>query len=799
MKISLNWLKKYVSFDMTPGELSHRLTMVGLEVEETHSLGGVHIENVIAGRVLTVEKHPDADKLSVCTVDTGAETLTVVCGAPNVAVDQIVPVAMVGAVLGDGFEIQKRKIRGITSNGMICSEKELGLGSDHEGIMVLDKEKYQPGTLFSANHEPSDTMFVINVTPNRPDCLSHIGIAREIAALTGQKLQYPQISIREEAPPASESIAIDIQDAHACPRYSARVVRDVRVGPSPKWLKDCLESVGLRSINNIVDITNFVLMETGHPLHAFDYDLIENQRMVIRKASENECFTTLDGKQRILTSDDLLICDGKKGIALAGIMGGQNSEVSDRTRHVLLEGAFFDAFTVRQTAKRLGLSTDASQRFERGADPNGTLYAIDRAAQLMSEIAGGKVSSGSVDEYPKPVSPGTLDLRLSRVNQLLGTDIPRSAVLDILTHLELTVSGSGDTLTVTVPTFRPDLTKEVDLIEEVVRHYGYDQIPLNFHVPSLLTHHVNHVYALCEKLRDLMCGLGFYEAITNSLVSRRHTEIDPSMGPAVEIQNPMSPETAFLRTSIVPSLLDAAQWNRNRQQSHVRLFEIGNSFQARQDGLPREELQLVALMTGVSREKPFWGDTQKMCDFYTVKGLAEVLGEALHISDWRFLRIVKEHPLLVKESAVRIESDNSAIGFIGEIREDICNDWNLDMPVFVLQIAMGSLLAVIPEKQSYQPIPRFPSIRRDMAVVVDEGIHVGDLLDSIRRCGGPLLSDVDVFDLYKGRQISKGKKSVAFSLCFQSGERTLQESEVDPLMDEIISNIRKAFDAQLRS
>ncbi|MBN1895878.1 phenylalanine--tRNA ligase subunit beta, partial [bacterium] len=517
MKISFGWLQRYVSFNGNADDLAQSLTKVGLEIEEIEA-GASAFNGVVSGDILSVEKHPKADKLSVCKVDVGESVLSIVCGAPNVAPGLRVPVARIGAKLPGGFTISKAMLRGIESYGMICSSRELGLDGDADGILVLDAGRYPRPGMTVTGENSRNTVLTVNVTPNRPDCLSHIGIAREVGAVHGLALRLPDAALKEDAESVREALALEIRDPQACPRYAARVIRDVVIGPSPEWLSRSLESVGIRSINNIVDITNFVLMETGHPLHAFDYARIAGARIVVRKAVRGERFHTLDGVERILEAGDLLICDDEKPVALAGIMGGLNSEISGATTQVLLESAYFDPMTIRSTAKRLGMSTEASQRFERGCDPEMATFALNRAAALMAESAGGRVLNGIQDCYPRKMPPVRLSLRLSRIEKVLGQAIPHGDVLSILHRLGLTAEGV-ETLSVTVPTFRPDLKAEVDLIEEVARHYGYDRIESRMDSHIRLQDSRNPLVTFMEKIRQAMIGMGFSETMNTGLVS----------------------------------------------------------------------------------------------------------------------------------------------------------------------------------------------------------------------------------------------------------------------------------------
>jgi len=795
MKISLNWLREYIPFDFSAEELAERLTMAGLEVEEIHWIGP-SFSGIVVGEVLRVEKHPAAERLKVCTVDTGTEVLSVICGAPNVAEGQRLPVAKVGAILGDGSSIESVSIRGVKSDGMICSERELGLSDDHSGILVLDKKTHSIGDDFSKEFSKRDTVLEINVTPNRPDCLSFLGIAREIGVMVDQKVVNPDVTVEETNKLANDGISVEVVDSQACPRYSARIVYDVKIAPSPQWLKTKLESVGIRSINNVVDVTNYVLMETGHPLHGFDYDLIQRKKIIVRKAERGEVFTTLDGTARTLTPDDLLICDEDRGVALAGIMGGLNSEISEYTQNVLLESAYFDPMTIRKTAKRLGLSTEASQRFERGADPNNTLYAVDRAARLLAKIAGGKVARGVVDVYPNELKPWKVLLRPSRIPVVLGSDIPRKTVLYILQKLDLLVEDT-DPIQVTVPTFRPDLTREIDLIEEIVRHYGYEKIEPRLYSNVALTYSSNKEPDFAETVRDIFVGLGFMETISNSLVSKDHVSyITPEVLPVV-VKNPLSPETAFLRTSLIPNLLDSIRWNKNHSTNNLRLFEIGRAFRANRKSLPDEKIFVTGALSGYLRSKSFWREKDREVDFFHLKGVIENLMERLHISGFYF--VPANHAALENASATAISYNSAEIGLFGEIKKAILERWDIDERVFVFEIDLKELFSSLLVGKKYTPIPKFPSVRRDLAVVVDEKVPVNSIKKVIREVGGKKLISVDLFDLYRGKQIPSGKKSVAFSLTFLSQARTLKEEEVDPVVSSIVNALGRSFSASLRS
>ena len=794
MKISVHWLKEYVSFKLSPVELADKLTMVGLEVEEISSVKPDYA-GILVGDILEVKKHPSADKLTICRVNTGQKILQIVCGAPNVRKGQRVVVATVGVTLPENMQIQEKTIRGIRSEGMICSERELGLSNNHDGILVLNKNKYTIGDTFG-DSKSSDTVLEINVTPNRPDCLSHLGIAREIGVITGNALKKPDDTVKETDSSVNDWVEIEIVDKVACPRYSVRIIRDVKVGPSPKWLKERIEAVGLRSINNVVDITNYVMYETGQPLHAFDYDLIQGRKIVVRKAGKKERFTTLNNEEHTLCSDDLLICDADRGIALAGVMGGLNSEVSGKTRHILLESANFDSMTIRKTAKRLGLNSDASQRFERGADPNNTVYAANRAAKFLAEISGGQVSKGTGDVYPKKIVPENITLSLKKLKAILGIEVPKKEVFSILQGLDLQVKD-GDPIRVEIPTFRPDLKKEIDLVEEIIRHYGYDKIEskLSSNVP--LSFQTNTKQDFSEHLKNVLTGFGFYETLGNSLVSEKHVSaFTPGRKPVV-VENPLSPETACMRTMLIPSLLDAIQWNKNRAQQNLRLFEIGQVFWAKKGSLPDEPLFIAGVLSGMTREKPFWNEKAEYFNFFHLKGVLITILEHLHLVG---IQLISEmHVGFQPETSVSVYSGNKKIGLAGEIDLNVIKKWDIRDPVFGFEISVDALLNLAKRTKKYHPIPKFPSINRDLSIMVDEAITVSEIEKAIVANAGETLMELVLFDLYQGKQIPDGKKSLSFSMTFQSPVRTLQEEDVEPVMASILKCLENGLGASLRS
>jgi len=796
MKVSLNWLKKYIDFEYSPSQLAENLTLAGLEVENTYT-SSHDIKNIIVGEITQVDNHPNADKLLVCKVNIGKDKVSVICGAKNVKEKQRVPVAVKGSVLANGTVIKNTKIRGVVSEGMICSERELGVSDNHDGIMVLPKSEYEIGEEFKKD-SCTDIIYNIDVTPNRPDCLSHLGVAREIGVISNTKLHRPEPILKESKNSVHSSIKIHIHDPKACPRYSARVVRDVVIKDSPQWIKDHLRSVDIRSINNVVDITNFVLMETGHPLHAFDYDLIEGQEINVRKASQSEKFVTLDNIERSLTDNDLLICDGNKSVALAGIMGGYNSEISNNTKNILIESAYFDPLTIRKTSKRLALFTESSQRFERGADPNNTIYALNRAAQLLQKYAQGTVEKDIVDVYPQEIKCREIKLRFSRIHQIIGQEIPKNNIIKILKGLELTViEKTKDYMVLKIPTFRPDLQRESDLIEEIVRHYGYNNIVSNMYSSIYLNYQKDVYNDSIKSVKDFFVGQGFFEVISNTLVSDKHIEALNNNN-VVQIENPLSPETAYLRNSCIPSLLDTIQWNSNRSINDLRLFEIGRKFFNRQHSLPDEKTDIVCAITGVKKRVPLWNDEKnKNVNFFQLKGFLEALFNYFHIDNYAIKRC--KTPFFENECSFGIYMTKKISGYMGKISPRIQEQWELKQDIYIYEIDLEDFISNSNKDLMYSKIAKFPLINRDLSVIIDENILSGDLTEYIKKTGGKYLNQVDIFDVYRGKGIPDGKKSITLNLKFLSKDKTLTENEINPIFKKIIKSLEQKFSASLRS
>ena len=845
MNISLNWLSDYVDAGLDADALAELLTMSGLEVEGLESTAPA-LEGVVVGHVEAVREHPNADRLRVCDVDLGqGAPLQIVCGAPNVAAGQKVPVATVGTELmlpardGSGpapVTIKKGKIRGEVSNGMICAEDELGVGDDHDGILVLDADARvgQPFETYLRERGalPGDTVLDVAITPNRPDATSHVGVARDVAALTGAPLTPPEVEVPEaglEAAPAS----VRIEDTDGCHRLVAVVVRGVTVGPSPDWMRERLEAVGVRSINNVVDVTNYVLHELGQPLHAFDLDALAGGGLVVRASRPGETVTTLDDQERTLPEGTLLVCDHERPVAVAGVMGGANSEVSEATTDVLIESAYFDPSRIRRASKALGLQTDASYRFERGVDPTGQARAAARAAQLLAEVAGGTVVPGLVDAHPVPYEPRTVTVRPSRVAALLGAEVPEDEIVRLLEAIGFEVSDAEDEtldafaeaamreegveaaaaeavgagLRVTIPPFRPDVAREVDVIEEVARLWGYDRLPAPAATPVPLVPATDTPSArLLDRVRRRLEALGFRELYTNSLVPRPTAEAFADAawtgrgGAPVETLNPISQEMAAMRPSLLPGLVAVASYNQARGAGALRLFEAGHVYRQSADAADLVEgyHEHTSLVIGMSGEAAAtWNAPARGLDVYDLKGVV------LDVLDDLGLEAPTETPRPAPEGvtayALDLHAGDVRLGSLGLLADGVADAAELQAPLFVAELDWDAVarLATRDEPARYAPISRFPTVERDLALVVPEAQGAGPLLETIRQSGRPLLQDVRVFDVYRGEGVPDGAKSLAVALRF-GADKTLRDKEVDGRVRRIVKSLEAQHGTTLR-
>lgn len=792
MKVTYNWLKEYVDFSLTPQELAAQLTEAGFEVEEWRPLIP-QFSGVVVGKVEKVDRHPQADKLSVCEVSTGLEKFQVICGAPNVTAGQIVPFAQIGAMLPIGLKIKKAKIRGVESFGMICSRQELGLEKASDGIWPFEQSFPLGKDVFELLAAEQDYIFDLNVTPNRPDCLSMFGIAREISAITGQPLRFPDIGLKEDAgKPVESYIRIEIEDTAGCPRYAGRIIHGVRIDDSPVWLQKRLEAVGLRPINNIVDITNFVLMELGHPLHAFDLSQISDNKIQVRASKAGEKFTTLDSKERLLPENTVMICDTQRPVAIGGIMGGMNSEVTTSTADILLESAYFNPQRIAVSAKKLGLSSEASQRFERGADPNGVIRAINRAAVLMAEIAGGTIAQGIIDVYPHPIEPVVITFRAERINKLLGSNLDEALIRSTLQKLDLDVND----VHVIVPTFRVDLKREVDLIEEVARLINYSNLPTRITTEIDYEIQESPQENLISFLRERLIELGLQETVTSGMLAKSEAELF-QQDSLIGILNPISDDMTTMRPSLLPGLLKAVAYNLNRNIKDIRFFEIGRVFvNYRQDKLPEQPYSMAIALTG-NRHPVTWNNAAVPIDFYDIKGILEVFLDKIFLDNCKII-LYDTAEYMTSDETVAIAIDGETIGLCGKISAEVSAKFGIDASVYVVELNADKFAAKLNLQREYKPIAKFPYTDRDMALIFDEAIPVAEIIGFVKGVGGELLNFIEVFDVFRGGVIPAGKKSLAMRLRFQSIERTLSDEEVDKIFRQIIIQTEKRFQASLR-
>jgi phenylalanyl-tRNA synthetase beta chain len=801
MIVTYNWLKEFVDFNLSPEELAHLLTMLGLEVEGMRTIGS-GMDDIVVARVEEKAQHPNADKLSLCKVDNGREILSVVCGAQNFKAGDMVALAQVGAVLPGDFRIKKSKIRGEESCGMLCSERELGLSAESDGIMILDPQSPIGVPLFESLGL-KDAIFEIGLTPNRADCLSVIGIAREIGAKLGTKVRYPGHGVPEEGPPVELSASVQVEDSAGCPRYTARFVSGCTIGPSPAWMVNRLTAVGMRSINNVVDITNYVLLEYGHPLHAFDFRLLAGGKIIVKRAGEGDTFTTLDGQERALCPEDLTICDGEKAVALAGIMGGQNSEINDATTDILIESACFDPTMVRRTSKRLGIHTESSHRFERGADVGNLTRALDRAAALMAQLAGGRVSTGILDIYPEPAAPRCITLRLERVNQLLGIDLSAAQAESILLNLEFDVTVAGDGFfSVTVPTFRVDIEREIDLIEEIARLNGYENIPATMPRVRINAERPSRRRALELKVRDLLVNNGLSEIVNYSFINPSSIDKvllgeDDTRRNMVPILNPLTEEQSVMRTSLLPGLLEVASRNASFRLMDLQLFEMRRIYLAAEGSeLPDEPLHAAGLLTG-ARDQAGWNRGRESVDFYDVKGIVENIVAALNVPDVSYNASITEsfyHP----GKSCAVFAGSTRFASLGELHPAVQETYGFDQPLYYFEIDLEQLVSLSAGTTPVSAPPRFPDTFRDIAMLIDNELETGTVLDCIRSNKIKELGRVELFDVYTGSHVPAGQKSIAVRVRYSSQERTLTDEEVNRLHQKVIENLKKKINVALR-
>ena len=803
MLVSYNWLKEYVDIkDISPSDLAEKITKSGIEVEGVEVLNE-GIKNVVIGYVVEREQHPNADKLNKCLVDVGeGDPIQIICGAPNVDKGQKVAVAKVGAVLPGNFKIKKAKLRGEESNGMICSLQELGL----EGKIVA-KEYSQGIFVFPSDVEVGkdaleylqrdDAVLELGLTPNRADCLSMLGVAYEVAAILGKEVNLPAITYPTVSEKASDYVKVSVEVPEDAPLYTARVIKNVKIAPSPLWMQGKLMAAGIRPHNNVVDITNYILLEYGQPLHAFDYDKLESKEILVRRAKSGEKITTLDEAERTLTEDNLLITNGKDGVAVAGVMGGANSEVQADTTTVLLESAYFDSKVIRKSSKTIGLRSEASSRYEKGIDPNRVRAAADRACQLLHQYAGGEVLEGEVAADTLTAEPKVVTITLEKINRSLGTSLQIDEVVSFFRNLQFDVTVEETTFTVVVPTRRNDITIEADLVEEVARLYGYDNLPKTLPVGSSTPGALTTYQKKRRMTRKYLEGAGLYQAITYSLTneSKVHAYALEKRQP-IKLAMPMSEERALLRQSIIPQLLEVVKYNAARQNESLAVYETGVVFLANEGNeLPEEKEHLAGALTGTWSSHPWQGE-KKTVDFFVVKGVLEGLFQKLGVSkqiDFVKSEMEGMHPGRTAE----ILLNGKVIGFLGQVHPQVQNELDIK-ETYCFELDLTPLFAEEVEDLHYTTIPRFPFMTRDIALVVDKEILAGDIQKIITEAGGSLLKEVQVFDLYEGDKMEEGKKSIAFSLRYFDPEQTLTDEMITKAHDKVLAAVKEKAGAVLR-
>ena len=801
MKVSLEWLKEYIDIALSPAELANKLTMAGTEVKGMQVIGG-NWENIIIGRIIAINPHPNADRLSLATVDLGAERQTVVTGAPNLRLGDKVAFAHVGAQLIDGhsgqtFRLKSAKIRGVVSNGMACSEKELGISDSHEGIMVLPAEA--PVGIPLSDYL-GDVVLDLDITPNRPDCLSVIGIAREVAALVGQDLHLPEVRYEEASSPIERQVSVEITAPELCCRYCASLVNSVKVTPSPRWMQQRLLACGLRPINNIVDITNYVMLEYNQPLHAFDYQQVRGKKIIVRRALGGEAVVTLDGAERSLSEDMLVIADKERAVAIAGIMGGADSEVTEQTTSILLESANFAPASIHHSSRALRLPSEASYRFERGISPALTLPALKRATQLITQLAGGEAAKDLVDVYPGKLDRKPILLSTDMTKRLLGVDFTLDQIVDALTSLGFNCKAAGlaSEVWVTAPYWRSDIHRVEDLVEEVARIIGYDLIPTTMLAHPLPRQDPEPIIGLKQKMEHSLVGYGFQEVINYSLTSfdmlnRLVPEPQPIESAPLRVANPMTVDQEYLRPNLRASLLAALAANRKHEDGGIRLFELGRVYLSRPNDLPDEREVVCGILSGPRWENSWLGECG-LLDFFDAKGVVEGLLSQLGIeASFEECSDVSLHPN--KQAAIVIAGNR--FGVIGELHPKVLQSFELSEPGCLFEIDVTSLLPLTTSHKMFQPIPRFPGIVRDIALVVDAGISHAEVHNIIE--GFPLVERVMIFDVYAGEQVSPDKKSFAYRITFRSPQYTLTDEEVNKVQQQILDRLSSELGAILRA
>lgn len=804
MKISYNWLKTYIDTEVSLDEISAVLTNIGLEVEGVEKVGGAkeYLETVVVGKVLETQPHPNADKLKVTKIDLGdGQATQIVCGAPNVAAGQTVPVATIGTVFPGDFKIKKSKIRGEESFGMICSEVELGIGEDHSGILVMDDALVAGTPLSTIFVEEEDYLIEIGLTPNRADAMSHFGVARDLyAAFKAREINGSFTSYNVDAYPTtdfgSNPIAIEVKDTEAAPRYAGVYLKNITVKESPDWLKNKLRTIGLSPINNVVDITNFILHDLGQPLHAFDADKIEGNKVIVKKLPEGTKFTTLDGVKRTLKGHELMICNKNAPMCMAGVFGGQDSGISNETKNVFLESAYFEPVTIRKGAKAHGLNTDASFRFERGIDPTITVDALKKAVMLLVELADAEIASNITDIYPTAIENFTFDLRLAKVKELLGVEIPEATIKTILSALDIKIlNEENGTLSIEVPSYRVDVQREVDIIEDILRIYGYDniEIPSKFSFSYVPTTSIDP-----EKTEDFVArqltAAGFNEAMNNSLTKKEYENVFAyPEGESVEMLNPLSADLAVMRRTLLNGLLENVAFNVNRRNTNVKLFEFGKIYRKLNNAY--EEQRCLGIVLSGNYTSESWTGNLRKASFADLKGLVQQIFVRLKIE----ITAEKAANNDNYTDGIEIFNNEVSLGTIGIINKKLAKKIGVSQEVYFAQLNWDVIIKLAnDQKLTYKEISKFPSSRRDLALLLDQTVKYEELYLAARSIKTNILKDINLFDVYEGDKLPAGKKSYALSFMIQDENKTLSDQEIDGVMNKLIKVYQTQFNAELR-
>ena len=808
MQVSYNLLKDYVDIDLSAEELAQRLTINGIILERMENIS-TEIEKVVVGRITAIHHHPENKKLSVCQVDIKEETLQIICGAKNMKVSDKVAAALDGSKLPQIGIIKSKKFKNVLSSGMLCSASELGIEQGvSPGILILEEDAVL-GKDIRKIIEFDDTIFDFEIHSNRPDLMSIIGIAREVAAITGNKLKTPEIKIKEKNERIEKDITVKIEAEDLCPRYAGRVIKNIEIEESPLWLKWKLRLLGARPINNIVDITNFVMMETGQPLHAFDLDLVKGKTIIVRKSRPGETICTLDDVERQLPADSLVIADTEGAIALAGIMGGKHSEINQNTKNVFLESAYFNSVNNRRSTGKFGLRTEASNRFEKGIDKEVQIYALDRTADLINKIAMGKISSGKIDTNKKLYQPCKINLRIKRVNKILGQLLDKNEsktknkIINILDKLEFKVlEDKGEYIEVIPPSFRGDVEREIDIIEEIARIYGYDKIKPTLFNTTIAQEGKNFRFRVIDQVRETLIGCGLNEVITYSFISpdifdRIRIPEGHKLRNAIKIKDPMTRDHSLMRTSLISSLLEVIKWNTNRQAELVKIFEVGKIYLPYPDkpnSLPNEKLIIAGAINKTGRGD-VWEKSLSL-DIFDVKGIIETVFQSLKMENWEV--VPGNHPAFHPLRNGKIIMRGEEVGIFGEIHPEVINNYRIPDKVNLFEIDFENLLPNIPSDIKFCVLPKYPSVQRDLALIVKEEIPSADIIKTIKSIDGKLIKKVTLFDIFKGKQIGDGFKSLAYSVVFQAEDRTLIDQEVENTYKKIREKLMVKFNAKIR-